>query len=192
MHVLLDPLLYQLMNQWHWIVLTTLPVGFWFYEKEGAFPYRSLAILLIFGDVMSMSFEHVLHSPKFYWHASDLDGVDECFLVAWFSTLTLLVPTIRYWMLALLVLPVLLGFDMVRLGDLSWEEALYAIVLGVMVGSVLSYSSTAMQRLTFGIEQLLDHHGSVFYPFVLLVLFDINQNLIFFTASFHFMFGYGK
>jgi len=192
MDVLLGQPLYHFINQAHWLVLTIFPVGLWFYEKEDDFPYRSLAILLILGDVLGMSFEHVLHSPKFYWHASDLTGVDECFLVAWFASLVLLLRIMRYGLFLVVWLPLLLAIDMVYWGDLGLEEAVEAIVLGILIGGALLYLSTPMQRLTYGCEQLLHHHGSIFYPFVFLVLLDINQNLMFFTATFHFMFGYGK
>jgi len=191
MEFTLPQALYHVINTWHWVVLTLLPVACWFYEKEGTFPYRSLAILLILGDVIAMSSEHVLHSTKFYWHVNDLDGVDDCFLVAWFGSLTLIIHRMRYIALGLCLLPLFLVIYIMDFGLLSVQEAIYAILLGLLIGSILLYLSAFMQRLTYGIEQLLLHHGSIFYPFSLLVLFDINQNLMFFTATFHFMFGYG-
>ncbi|MBL1352712.1 MAG: hypothetical protein COA61_005175 [Zetaproteobacteria bacterium] len=191
MEFTLPQALYHVINTWHWVVLTLLPVACWFYEKEGTFPYRSLAILLILGDVIAMSSEHVLHSTKFYWHVNDLDGVDDCFLVAWFGSLTLIIFRMRYIAMGLSLLPLFLVIYIMDFGLLSVQEAIYAILLGLLIGSILLYLSAFMQRLTYGIEQLLLHHGSIFYPFSLLVLFDINQNLMFFTATFHFMFGYG-
>lgn len=191
MEFTLPQALYHVINTWHWVVLTLLPVACWFYEKKGTFPYRSLAILLILADVIGISFEHVLHSTKFYWHVNDLDGVDDCFLVAWFGSLTLIIFRMRYIAMGLSLLPLFLVIYIMDFGLLSVQEAIYAILLGLLIGSILLYLSAFMQRLTYGIEQLLLHHGSIFYPFSLLVLFDINQNLMFFTATFHFMFGYG-
>jgi len=187
----LSPSFYELLNTWHWVILTLLPVACWFYEKETVFPYRSLAIILIFGDVIAMSFEHVLHSEKFYWHVTDLDGVDECFIVAWLTSLTLIINRMRYIACVASLLPLLLTMHIVNAGLLSIEEAVYATLLGMFIGGTLLYLSSFIHRFIYGIEQLLLHHGSVFYPFSLLVLFDINQNLMFFTATFHFIFGYG-
>jgi len=188
---LLNTSFYEFLNTWHWVILTLLPVACWFYEKEASFPYRSLAIILIFGDVIAMTSEHVLHSTKFYWHVTDLDGVDECFIVAWLATLTLIINRMRYIACVASLFPLLLTIYIVNTGLLSLEEAVYAMLLGIFIGSILLYLASFMERFIYGIEQLLLHHGSVFYPFSLLVLFDINQNLIFFTATFHFIFGYG-
>ncbi|MDQ6990379.1 MAG: hypothetical protein Q9M11_01430 [Mariprofundaceae bacterium] len=188
----LNASLYDVINTWHWTILTMLPVACWFYEKGNIFPYRSLAIFLIFGDVVAMSSEHVLHSMEFYWHISDLDSVDDCFLAAWFVTLSLITHRMRYVALILSLLPLFLTIHMINVGLLSIQEIIYAVLLGIFIGSILLYFLAFMQHLTYGIEQLLHHYGSIFYPFSLLVLFDINQNLIFFTASFHFMFGFGR
>ena len=183
---------YEWLNTWHWLLLTTLPVTFWFYEKSGGFPYRALAILLLLADILGMSLEHVLHSPQFYWHVDDLDGVDECFLVAWFASLSLLLRYTPRWVLLMMWFPVFLAVNMVVYADLSVYETLTAAALGCMIGIGLYMARHAMQRFTYGVEQLFMHHGSWMYPFALLVLFDINQDLSLFTASFHFMFGYGS
>ncbi|MDQ6973674.1 MAG: hypothetical protein Q9M10_02215 [Mariprofundaceae bacterium] len=187
----LNPSFYHFINTTHWVVLTLLPVAYWFYEKENTFPYRTLAVLLIFGDVIAMSSEHVLHSVKFYWHVNDLDGVDDCFLVAWSASIVLIIHRMRYIGASLLLLPLFLGIYVINADLLSVQEVMYAILSGVLIGSLLLYFASFLHRFIYGIEQLLHYHGSIFYPFSLLVLFDINQNLMFFTATFHFVFGYG-
>jgi len=188
---MLGDFLFEILYQWQWVILTLLPVSAWFYEKHDAYPLRTLAILLVFGDVLGMSLEHVLHSPIFYWHVSDLTGLDECFLVAWMSSLVLGFkwrPQVAGW---LAILPLFLSIKVVEMQLLSLDEMFYAHLLGLGVGVALLWLQPRIIRLTYGIEQLFIHHASVLYPMALLVLFDINQNLIFFTSCFHFMFGYG-
>ncbi len=192
MDFIFDRSLYEWLNTWHWLLLTTLPVTFWFYQEDQGFSSRPMAILLLLADVLSMSLEHVLHSPQFYWHVNDLDGIDECFLVAWFASLSLLLRYTPRWVLLLMWFPVWLAVDMVTYGDLSLYESVTAALLGSVIGAGFYMARHAMQRFTYGVEQLFLHHGAWMYPFTLLILFDINQDLSLFTASFHFMFGYGS
>ena len=180
-----------LMYEWQWVLLTLLPVSFWFHEKEGVFARRPLAILLVFGSAISMSLEHFIDSTFLFWHGHGETVIDTCFLVAWTTSLVMSFMVVPRVAMGLTWIPLFLTVELLEEGGLHIGGVFFSVLLGFFIAFLLLWAKSRVVRFTYGVEQLFMHHASVMYPFALLVLLDINQDLVFLDATFHFMFGHG-
>jgi len=208
-------MLISLINQFtdyvQFIVVFTTMVYLWFdYDTRSAcYPYRGRALLTLGSILVAHIMVHVfgglwIHAtpPRFYIEHQLMTPGWEAFYLQWYNTPS----SVATWMafaigivtvsrltgLLLLCFSVLLAWSYLT-SELAYpSDILYAITIGSLSAGVLHGFYKHFTRVIDGVQQLCFYIPHVMYPMGLLLMIDVDNDLQFMTAVFHFMFGYAR
>jgi|UPI00035FC430 membrane-associated phospholipid phosphatase len=191
------------------IVFSTL-VYLWFDHKSETnnHPYRGRVLLTVGSIVLAHTMVHVFGSlwihatpPRFFIEQQPLTTQGwEAFYLQWYNTpssvatwlaFAIGIMTVsRFTGLLLLCFSVLLAWSYIVSGLAYPSDILYAMMIGSLCALALHGLYKHFTRVIEGIEQLCFHIPHIIYPMMLLLMIDLDNDLRFMTAVFHFMFGY--